>query len=171
MLYHFSEDPDIEIFIPRAQQNQEGMPPVVWAIDEEHSVNYFFPRDCPRVIYRRSSNVNEQDADRFFSHTTADTIIAVENKWIDRIRNVKLYRYTFSDERFELRDKWAGYYTSYKTVTPVKVEPFDDLIGRILSRGVELRFIPNLYPLRDAIIRSTVDYFSIIRFKNAAKPE
>jgi hypothetical protein len=35
MLFHFSEEADIEIFIPRENQNRSDFPAVVWAIDEE----------------------------------------------------------------------------------------------------------------------------------------
>lgn len=167
MLCHFSENPNIEVFVPKTAVGSPSVPPAVWAIDEAHSVNYFFPRDCPRIIYTRSQNVSEPDIERFFSHTSANTVIVVENAWLERIRNAELYRYTFTDEGFELFDKNAGYYISYETVRPVSVEPVTDLIGGILSMGVELRFSPNLHPLRNAILTSTVDRFSIIRFKNA----
>ncbi|WP_420852114.1 DUF6886 family protein [Paenibacillus hamazuiensis] len=60
----------------------------------------------------------------------------------------------------------AGYYTTVQTVKPVSVEKLDDLLGRIVSLGVELRITPSLLPLRDAILASTVN-FSMIRMKNA----
>lgn len=58
MLFHFSENPNIKEFIPQAA---DGMPPMFWEIDEEHAANYFFPRDCPRVIYSRSDNISLED--------------------------------------------------------------------------------------------------------------
>ena len=66
LLYHFSEESQIDIFHPRKSKNHEHLPPVVWAIDEEHSVNYLFPRDCPRVIFRRSDNMSKEYEHRFF---------------------------------------------------------------------------------------------------------
>ncbi|WP_339293213.1 DUF6886 family protein [Paenibacillus sp. FSL W8-0187] len=48
MLYHFSEDPNIDIFVPRENQNRKDFPAVVWAIDKEHEFTYYFPRNCPR---------------------------------------------------------------------------------------------------------------------------
>jgi hypothetical protein len=36
----------------------------------------------------------------------------------------------------------------------------------VLQRGVELRILPNLWPLRDAVIESTLE-FSIIRWRNS----
>jgi hypothetical protein len=66
MLYHFSEDPNINEFVPRSM---ECMPPVVWAIDEEHSFFYFFPRDCPRVI---------------FSWSQVPNLYPLRNAWVHR---------------------------------------------------------------------------------------
>ena len=164
MLFHFSEKPNIKEFIPRST---DGMPPVVWAIDEEHAVNYFFPRDCPRVIYSRSDNISLEDKKLFFSHTSAKTIIAVETAWLERIRNTTIYKYTFDNDGFTLVDEIAGYYINHSTVLPITVEPITDLIEKITSMDVDFRITPNLFPLRDAIISSTIDNFSIIRFRNA----
>lgn len=60
----------------------------------------------------------------------------------------------------------VGYYISHQEIVPCKVERMDDLVGHILSQNIELRFTPNLYPIRNKVISSTVD-FSIIRFRNA----
>lgn len=166
-LYHFSEEPDIKIFHPRKVKHRDHIPPLVWAIDEEHSVNYFFPRDCPRVIFRRSDKMSKEDEWRFFKDSVANTIIAVENDWIERILNTELYKYTFRSENFEKNDGTAGYYTARVTVEPIKVESVGNLLQAIINQGVELRVTPNLYPLREAIIQSTMDDFSIIRFRNA----
>lgn len=166
-LYHFSEEADIEIFHPRKIEHREDVPPLVWGIDEEHAVNYFFPRDCPRVIFRRSEKISKEDELRFFKDSVANTIIVVENDWVERILNTELYKYTFRSENFELNDGTAGYYTSRVTVEPIKVEPVGNLLQAIINQGVELRITPNLYPLREAIIQSTMDDFSMIRFRNA----
>ncbi|MCP3739496.1 DUF6886 family protein [Rossellomorea sp. BNER] len=169
MLYHFSENPTIKEFIPLENQNKE-MPPAVWAIDEEHAVHYFFPRDCPRVIYTRSANMSEEDVKLFFSHTLANKVIAVETAWMERIKSTTIYKYTFLHEGFLLFDQTAGYYITHSPVQPISIEPMGDLLEKITEKGVELRITPNLYPLRDAIISSSVDDFSIIRFRNAQKP-
>ena len=98
-----------------------------------------------------------------------DKIIVVENAWLERLRNVELYMYSFTDDAFELDEesKTAGYYLSHHEVEPVKVERVEDLVGKLLSHNIELRFTPNLYPIRNKVIASTVDY-SIIRFRNAS---
>jgi hypothetical protein len=51
-------------------------------------------------------------------------------------------------------------------VAPAHVQVIDDPIAELLKRGVELRFVPNLWPLRDAVLASTLQ-FSIIRMRNA----
>jgi hypothetical protein len=53
-------------------------------------------------------------------------------------------------------------------VVPARVELLDDLILELLRRGVELRLIPDLWPLRDAVVASTLQ-FSLIRMRNAQR--
>jgi len=170
LLYHFSEEPDIEIFIPRKMEARKEFPAVVWAIDEEHAVNYYFPRECPRIVYSKSENMSEWDVEKFFGGTVADTIVAVESGWMGRMKSTKLFRYSFDGSAFEMQDETAGYYISEETVKPLSVEPVGDLMQEIVNQGVELRVTPNLYPLRDMILSSTIDRFSIIRFRNAIMP-
>jgi hypothetical protein len=166
-LYHYSEEAQISVFHPRKCKNHENLPPVVWAIDEEHSVNYLFPRDCPRVIFKRSDNMSKDDELRFFKDSTAETIITVENEWLDRILTTKLYRYTFRSKTFEMEDGTAGYYISRVSVEPIEIVLIDNVLQEILKRRVELRFTPNLNPIRESLLSSTIDDFSIIRFRNA----
>jgi hypothetical protein len=167
-LYHFSEESDIRLFEPRPANAFPELPPVVFAIDRERSPHYFFPRDCPRVIYWKADRTTEEDARTFLAHSSVGKIVVVESGWLDRIRNAKLYVYTFSGDSFERMDSTAGYYISRETVAPVRVEPVGDLIRKLLEANAELRFTPSLHPIRDSVIASTMD-FSIIRFRNAAK--
>ena len=166
-LYHFSEEPDIRIFKPTPAGAFPELEPVVFAIDRERSPHYFFPRDCPRVIYWKADWTADEDARTFLADTTVGKIVVVESGWLERIRNAKLYVYTFSGESFEQMDNTAGYYISKKTVEPIKVEPVGDLIGKLLAENLELRFTPSLHPIRESVIASTMD-FSIIRFRNAS---
>ncbi len=52
------------------------------------------------------------------------------------------------------------------SVVPARIEIFDDPIAELLKRGVELRFVPSLWPLRDAVVASSLQY-SLIRMHNA----
>ncbi|MFC5405882.1 DUF6886 family protein [Cohnella soli] len=140
MLFHISEDPNINEFIPRLSTVYPDMPPVVWALDEEHLINYLFPRDCPRIIYSYSSEVNNNDERIYFSNTVAKTIITVENSWYETMKNTRIYKYVFEPQGFELLDQNAGYYISREIVKPETVEPIEDLISKIVAYGIDLRF-------------------------------
>ncbi|MCI1593658.1 DUF6886 family protein [Heyndrickxia oleronia] len=168
MLFHFSEEPNIRVFSPRPSAAFPELAPAVWAIDREHASHYYFPRDCPRVIYSKGACTEVSDIEKFFSDTNAEKIIVVENQWLEQIRNTTLYVYSFSEEGFELFDQTAGYYVSHEKVVPEKIEPLTDLIEKIVNEKVELRFTPDLHPIRNRVIGSTLD-FSVIRFKNAGK--
>jgi hypothetical protein len=67
---------------------------------------------------------------------------------------------------FECIDECAGYFVSRRPVVPTRVQVVDDLLAALLGRGVELRFVPDLWSLRDAVISSTLR-FSMIRTRNA----
>jgi hypothetical protein len=168
MLYHYSENPNIKTFRPRIASSFPKLGPLVFAIDQEHVIHYYFPRDCPRVIYWKSENSSQEDIDALFSNTTVDKIMVVENDWFDRMQKTELFVYTFHAETFELFEeaKMAGYYISREEIAPVSVEPVGNLLSKILHEKVELRFTPNLYPIRNKVIVSTLD-FSIIRLRNA----
>ncbi|GAE06280.1 hypothetical protein JCM10914_2429 [Paenibacillus sp. JCM 10914] len=168
-LYHFSEEGSIDRFIPREKQNRPDVPAVVWAIDAEHEFTYFFPRDCPRIVLRRPEQISDKHAQLFFSHTTANSIITVEQDWYARISEQTLYRYALDASTFELFDATAGYYVSHQPVLPLQVDEISNLIERLLQRGIELRFTTSLYPLREAILASDFDGFGIHRFNNAKK--
>lgn len=173
VLYHFSENPSIDLFVPRQKSNRMNMPPVVWAIDAEHEVSFFVPRNCPRILCYRTPEICTEHADRFFGPTAADVVMTVEARWLERIRSTTIYRYAFDAAGFELFDAGAGYYVTERTVVPLEVTALDGLIDRILATGTELRFAPSLHPLRDAIVAAAPDFrgFGIHRFEFAGKAD
>jgi hypothetical protein len=69
-------------------------------------------------------------------------------------------------ETFTLLDECAGYYVSRKPVVPVSVKKITGILDELLTRNIELRFVPSLWPLADAVKQSTL-YFSLIRMRNA----
>lgn len=162
MLFHVSEESGIERFEPRA--SGEGGAPLVWAIDACHLRNYLVPRECPRVTYYARSDTTPSDVERFLGSSAA--VVAVESGWLERLRSCRLYCYHLPPETFECIDECAGYYVSRVPVVPTRVEVFDDPIAELLRRGVELRFVPSLWSLRDAVVASSLR-FSIIRMHNA----
>jgi hypothetical protein len=163
-LYHFSEESNIQIFEPRKLEYRAQEPAMVWAIDEFHAPHYFFPRDCPRVCIWPRDDTTDSDLKRFFGHSNTTRIVAIESGWFERAREAALYRYTFESEYFTLYEPNAGYYTTIEKAQPISVERIDDLIGNLISHGIELRITPSLLPLRDAILASTVN-FSMIRMR------
>lgn len=68
-LYHFSEEPTIGLFDPRAVTKASARPPgrewlngpLVWAIDDWHAPMYLFPRDCPRILIWPLPETTEED--------------------------------------------------------------------------------------------------------------
>ncbi|KKO51781.1 DUF6886 family protein [Paenibacillus sp. DMB20] len=168
-LYHFSEEENIEIFKPRVKENRRDMPPIVWAIDEEHQFTFYFPRDCPRIVYTRSDDLTREDERRFFGNTGADIVITVETGWFDRIMSTTLYRYELPGKTFELFDATAGYYISKDTVVPTGKLAISNGLEQLMAMNMDVRFTPDLYPLREAVLQSSIKDFGIHRFENAVK--
>jgi Family of unknown function (DUF6886) len=166
-LFHFSEDPRITLFKPKEKQNRPNFPAVVWAIDEGHQFSYYFPRNCPRIICTKDDGISAENDEKFFGRTTAATVVTVESDWYARMADIVLYRYHFDDRDFELFDRTAGYYISHRTIKPLAMDRMDRLIDKLIAAGVELRFAPNLHPLRNAILDSDFQGFGIHRFANA----
>ena len=162
MLFHVSEESGIERFEPRASEYTAE--PVVWAIDAERLRNYLVPRDCPRVTFYAGPETSAADAARFLGASLA--VVAVESAWLARLRSCRLYCFHLPPETFERLDECAGYFVSRLPVAPARIEVFDDVLAALLGRGVELRFLPNLWPLHDAVAASTLR-FSMIRMRNA----
>lgn len=167
-LFHVSDDPTIDIFTPRptTTTGREG-DAVVWAIEETHLPNYFLPRDCPRVCFWPDEQTTFADRERFFASTDAERVIAVESRWYQQISETTLYLYELPSDGFELQDANARYWVARRSVRPRSVTPITGLFKALLDDGrVELRFMPTLWPLYDAVAASTLG-FSIIRMRNA----
>ena len=161
-LFHVSEEPAIKLFEPRPSKYVPD--PVVWAIDDARLHNYLMPRDCPRVTYYAGSETSPADVEKFLGSSSA--VVALESAWFSRLRACRLYCYELPTETFQCLDECAGYFVSRSPVVPRDVTIIDDVIGELLRGGVELRFVPNLWSLRDAVVSSTLQ-FSFIRMQNA----
>ena len=167
VLYHFSEDPAITRFVPHVAATSALTEPLVWALDPAKSYIYLFPRDCPRVTFYLDEETTDADRDRFFAHTEASRVVAIESGWLERMRTTVLYRYELPREGFELHDAGAGYWVRREAIEPLDVEPVGDLMTALLDDGVEVRVTPSLWPLYEAVVASTLG-FSIVRWRNAA---
>lgn len=78
LLYHFSEDPNIQAFVPRLHPSHPSLPPAVWAIDEAHAPMYYLPRDCPWIAFRLKEDTSAEDKAYFLDQTQAKMVINVE---------------------------------------------------------------------------------------------
>lgn len=161
-LFHISEESDIRRFEPRPSKYVSN--PVVWAIDAARLRNYLMPRDCPRVTYYAGTETSPSDVDKFLGPSPAVT--AIESGWLERLRSCRLYCYHLPHETFECFDECAGYFVSQQPVVPTRVTVVHDAIAELLRSKVELRLVPNLWPLRDAVVNSTLQ-FSVIRMNKA----
>jgi uncharacterized protein DUF6886 len=164
-LYHFSEDPHIERFVPHVPRTNPSHAPAVWAIDDEHAPLYWFPRDCPRVaIWPRHRDQLAAFQERLAS--SASRLHAIESVWLDRMRSAQIYRYEFDPDGFVPWEQASGQWISHREVVPVSVTPVGDLLDAHAYASIELRNVPSLWPLHDIALGDQFD-FSIVRMHNA----
>lgn len=168
-LYHFSEDEHISVFKPRVKANRKDMPPVVWAIDDEHQFTFYFPRGCPRIVYTKSDDITEQDQIKFFGTTNANIVVTLETGWFEAILNTPLIRYELPSDTFSLFDEIAGYHISYEAVKPIEKIIIHNGLERLMNMNVEVRFTPSLNKTRDELLKSSIKDFGIHKFDNAIR--
>ncbi len=165
MLYHFSEEPSIQRFVPRAPLARPEVEPMVWAIHQEYEHIYWLPRDCPRVCFWPTTETTPDDLTRFWTGVTGRMVIAVEAAWLERLQSTKLYRYTMPSESFTPLEDF-GMYISRETVEPLAVEPMGNLLDILTAAPVELRICPLLVPIGQSVIGTSLSWH-IIRSRNA----
>ena len=174
-LFHFSDDPSIEVFEPRpvrvAADRGPGLDwlngPLVWAVDDQRQAVYTFPRDCPRILVWPTERTTPQDRATWWGSRTCSMIAHVEWAWLDRLRTDTIYRYELPAGEFEPlpgdADGWM--WVARVSVTPLRRDTIDDLLGALATMAVELRVMDSLLPLRD--VWSTTLHASGIRLRNA----
>jgi len=165
-LFHFSEDPSIQVFHPHVAPTAQVDGARVWAIDAEHAPSYWFPRQCPRACCWPGSVPAAAAAAALLGLGGAQRMHAIESGWLERVRACRLYVYRFDPGPFVREPQSGGAWCARETVHPLGVEPVGDLLDRHAQAGVELRIVPNLWPLIDAIVGSGLA-FSVIRKANA----
>lgn len=171
-LLHFSEDPGIARFEPHVAATAQQPEAYVWAVDDHNAPSYWFPRQCPRGMAWVAPTTTAADRDRIIGPGGGRRVHAVEYRWLDAIRTVRLYAYRlpaaqFRPLPFDSPHQYAQVAT--ETVTPLgPAEPVGDLLALHEQEGIQLRLLPNLRAFWDAVVPSTLGY-SGIRLKNAGR--
>jgi hypothetical protein len=171
-LSHFSEEPDISLFEPQPVRVPVERPigqewlngPLVWAIDQPHSILYLFPRECPRILVWPTKETTLRDRQRWLGGSTASAVAYVEHRWLERIRHTNVFRYDMPTATFEPVGD-VGMWVSRTSVRPSFCEMIEDLPHRLVDAGVELRTRPNLTELK-SVWKSSL-HASGIRLRNA----
>ena len=167
-LFHVSEEPNIEIFIPRFPQRDdlEKTKGLVWALNERCLPNFLTPRDCPRVTYHVSETTTQDDVFKFFSSPTFRHCVAIEHDWHVKMLETTLFVYELDTSNFYLQDEQAGYYVSEHTEIPISVTKYENLYQELFKRNIEVRLLNNLWDLSRAVQKSSL-YLSLCRMANA----
>lgn len=165
-LWHVSEDPTIEVFVPHVPATNPEASPAVWAIDTRHLPTFWFPRDCPRGCVWLSGRESAEDRERFFGHTDATRVHVIESSWAESMATTSLHLYRLPEATFAPHEV-GGYWVSDVTVEPLERIEVDDLVGRHARAGIELRITPSIWPWWRQVVASTLD-FSGSRLGNAA---
>ena len=164
-LWHVSEDPSIERFAPHVSATAEEDEPLVWAVDTRHLPLYWFPRDCPRGTFWADSATDPYDAARLLAGSSR--VHVIEEAWLYRLRTTPLYSYRLPEQTFEQHPGVGGYWVSRASVEPLEVLPLGDLVELHRDARIELRVVPNLWPLWNEVAASTLE-FSGVRLRNAS---
>jgi hypothetical protein len=165
-LWHVSEDPTIDVFVPHQNELHALDEALVWAVEGKYQWLYWFPRDCPRACFEAKDETTDEDVGRWLDGDRERRVAVVENDWLERLRSARVYAYRLPPEPFE---PWDKFFVSRETVHPLELVELGDLLARHAEAGNELRISPALYPLWDKVIETTLD-FSGIRLRNTVRP-
>ena len=171
-LFHFSDNPDIDIFIPRPVRVLVERPlgmqwlngPLVWAIDDAHEAMYLFPRECPRVLLWTTPETTPEDYEHWWQGSCSRVLAYIETAWLERVQTETIYRYEMPSATFaDIGD--AGMWVSKVAVKPLRLKALSNLPQEHRARDVELRVLENLLPLK-GVWNSSL-HASGIRLRNA----
>ena len=171
-LFHFSEDPTIEVFTPRPvaipSRRKDGRDwlngPLVWAIEERRQAMYLFPRDCPRILLWPTPDTTREDLDLWWGERDCAAIAHIEGAWFERLNSASIHRYELPAAPFEDLDD-AGMWVARTAVTPLGMQTLTNLPAALRAGGVELRVMDSLVPLRG--VWETSLHASGVRLRNA----
>jgi len=165
---HFSEDPTIARFVPHVAATSRASEPYVWAVDAARAPDYWFPRACPRAMAWTTATSSAADRERILGPGGGERVHAVEYRWLEAMRTVRLFGYRLPADRFRpIGEPVPNAVVATGPVEPLgPPEPVGDLFALHDEAGIQLRVLPNLWPFWDAVVGSTLG-FSGIRLRNA----
>jgi hypothetical protein len=164
-LWHVSEDSSIRLFRPHRSATAPSDELLVWAVDTRHLPMFWFPRQCPRATFWTDSDTTAGDAERFICGS-ALRVHAIEGGWLARFHEARVVAYRLPEETFTPYEEAGGYWTSPEAVAPLELVELGNLADRHVEAEIELRIVPNLWPLWERVTASTLQ-FSGIRLHNA----
>jgi hypothetical protein len=167
-LWHVSEDSSLGVLHPRRGSVASPDEDLVWAVDTRHLPMFWFPRDCPRATFWAGPATSTTDIERFLDGVPR-RVHAVESLWLTRMREASLLAYRLPAEPFEPHSEVGGYWIARTSVEPLERVELGDLLARHAQAQIELRIVPNLWPLWSRVIESSLE-FSGIRLRNAEPP-
>jgi hypothetical protein len=141
----------------------------VFAIDRDQLYKYLFPLNCPRVTFFAGPESAPADVERLMGASTAKYVVAIESRWLPQIQSQCLYLYELPGDTFTTKVR-RGHYSSRASVVPRTVTKIEDLLNELLAFDVELRVMPSLWTLYEAVKASTLQY-SNIRMQYALPPD
>lgn len=162
-LWHASENAAIDRFEPHVSATASNSERRVWAIDTRHLPLYWFPRECPRGTFWATSETTSHDAELLEG---SSRVHLVEAGWLERMRTARVVAYRLPETTFAPDPEVGGYWLSREPVAPVAVVDLGDLVARHEVADIDLRAVPNLWPIWNRVITSTLE-FSGIRLHNA----
>lgn len=166
---HFSEDPTITRFVPHVARTSQQTTAYVWAVDGPRCPDYWFPRQCPRVMAWRSARTTPWDADRIIGAGSGDRVHAIEYGWLQAIMDARLFAYRLPAESFAPIGDPPHALVAQVTIEPLgPPEPVTDLIALHEEAGIQLRVLDRLWPFWNQVTASTLE-FSGIRLRNAVR--
>lgn len=165
-LWHVSEDSGLTRFAPHRAKTALTDEELVWAVDTRHLPLYWFPRDCPRCTFWAGEHTADTDVERFLDGDRRMRIHVIEDRWLDRVAMAQLQLYRMPEATFAESLDTAGYWMSREPVEALERVTIGDLVGRHAAAGIPLRTMPNLWPLWDSVVASTLE-FSGMRLRNA----
>jgi hypothetical protein len=90
----------------------------------------------------------------------------VEEHWLERLRSARVVAYRLPEETFTPDHDVGGYWLSREAVAPLERIELGDLVERHREAGIALRAAPDIWPVWDRVVASTLE-FSGIRLHNA----